>query len=546
MSDLNLDRYRTDFIAFVDDFIHVNELGKPFRLHNFQREILGAAFEFDENGRLLYDTIIYSTIKKSGKTFINDLVVTWWAFTQEAPNEIEVCANDLEQAQSRVFTGVCDIIRNNPALAGSAIILQKQITLSNATVIKALASDASGSAGSNHGLTSWDELWGYVSEGSVRLYEELTPVPTRTNSIRFITTYAGWEGESKLLWDLYKQAVGPEEHPEGQGERIHPDLPVYVNLAARVFAYWDHTPRLPWQTPEYYASQKKNLRPGTFTRLHENRWTTAVSVFLTPELWEPCVEPEHTPLPPVISERIPLFVGVDAGIKSDNAAVVAVYWQGDRLAIGAHRIWRPSKEHPLDIEATIEAYLEDLNSRYLLEKVLCDPYQLHRTITTLKAKGLPIEEFPQTQANTTRMGQGLWDLLQSRNLLAYPSEELRDQALATVAVENPRGWRIAKEKASRKIDAIVALSMAAVAAVAAKADAPSELVQRTVRLWAAPGDRPDDLPSSFTAKQFVQKELDLITLRPWARSETDRENILRWARRLNLRPQIKEKKPRYM
>jgi hypothetical protein len=43
---------------------------------------------------------------------------------------------------------------------------------------------------------------------------------------------------------------------------------------------------------------------------------------------------------------------------------------------------------------------------------------------------------------------------------------MRQQALSTVAVENPRGWRIAKEKASKKIDAIVALAMASVAAMA--------------------------------------------------------------------------------
>jgi hypothetical protein len=48
----------------------------------------------------------------------------------------------------------------------------------------------------------------------------------------------------------------------------------------------------------------------------------------------------------------------------------------------------------------------------------------------------------------------------------YPSDELRQQALSTVAIENPRGWRFAKEKASRKIDAIVALAMACCAAMA--------------------------------------------------------------------------------
>jgi hypothetical protein len=47
----------------------------------------------------------------------------------------------------------------------------------------------------------------------------------------------------------------------------------------------------------------------------------------------------------------------------------------------------------------------------------------------------------------------------------YPSDKLRQQALSTVAIENPRGWRIAKEKASKKIDAIVALAMACCAAM---------------------------------------------------------------------------------
>ena len=63
------------------------------------------------------------------------------------------------------------------------------------------------------------------------------------------------------------------------------------------------------------------------------------------------------------------------------------------------------------------------------------------------------------------MGQTLFDLLNGRNLRLYRAEDLRQQALSTVAVENPRGWRIAKEKASRKIDAIVALAIACVAAM---------------------------------------------------------------------------------
>ena len=458
-----LDHYRTDPVAFIDDLVRFNELGKPFRLLDHQREILRLAFPFDGDGRLSYDTIIYSCIKKSGKTTINAAVTLWWAWTQEAPNEILIIANDLEQSIGRVFKAMAGIIRHNPELVRSAEVQARQILLSNGTTITAIASEYAGAAGSNHGLTSWDELWGYSSETSRRLWEELTPVPTRRNSIRFITTYAGWENESDLLSDLYKQGVGEEEHPGAQGEHIHPNLPVYVNREARLFVYWDHQPRMPWQTPAYYESQKRNLRSGTYLRLHENRWASAESAFITPELWDPCVDQVLSPLLP--TREHPLFVGVDAGIKHDTAAVVGVRWDGDKLALVDHRIWRPSPAEPLDLETTIEEYLRELHGGYLVKEILCDPYQLHRSITTLKEAGLKIREFPQTIGNTTLMGQTLFDLLNGKNLKLYPAENLRQQALNTVAVENPRGWRIAKEKASKKIDAIVALAIASVAAM---------------------------------------------------------------------------------
>ena len=115
---------------------------------------------------------------------------------------------------------------------------------------------------------------------------------------------------------------------------------------------------------------------------------------------------------------------------------------------------------------TVEEDLRELNEQNDVVEIFADPYQMHRSITTLQAAGVPIKEYAQTQANCTLMGQTLFDLLTGLNLEVYPSDELRQQALSTVAVENPRGWRIAKEKASKKIDASVALAMACVAAMA--------------------------------------------------------------------------------
>jgi hypothetical protein len=461
----DLHRYARDPVAFTDDLIRVNELAQPFRLTAYQRALDRAAFVFDAEGRLPWDTLVDARVKKSAKTFDNGRRLVWWAFTQEAPNELFTLANDQEQSESRVFATAARLIRHNPALARSAVVNdRRRIVLTNGTEIRALASEYAGAAGSNHGLTSWDELWAYTSEGSRRLWEELTPVPTRRNSVRLITTYAGWEGESELLWELYTAGVGPEEHPDGQAARIHPTLPLYLNREARVLCLWDHQPRFPWQTTAYYAAQRRTLRAGSYLRLHENRWTTAETTFITPALWDPCVDPTHRPL---LGRRpgVRLYVGVDAGIKHDSSAVVSVYWDGDRLALAGHRIWQPSPTAPLDLEATIEAHLRELAARFDVARILCDPYQLHRSITTLQAAGLPIEEFPQTTGNVTRAGQVLFDLLTGKNLTLYPADDLRAQALQTVAVESPRGWRIAKEKAARKIDAIVALAIAGTAAI---------------------------------------------------------------------------------
>ena len=47
----------------------------------------------------------------------------------------------------------------------------------------------------------------------------------------------------------------------------------------------------------------------------------------------------------------------------------------------------------------------------------------------------------------------------------YPDDDVRLAVSRCVALETTRGWRIAKEKASHKIDVVVALAQAALAVV---------------------------------------------------------------------------------
>jgi hypothetical protein len=67
--------------------------------------------------------------------------------------------------------------------------------------------------------------------------------------------------------------------------------------------------------------------------------------------------------------------------------------------------------------------------------------------------------------NLTSASQNLFELIKAQNIVAYRDKDLRLAVQRSVAVENPRGWRIAKEKVSHKIDVVVALAQAALAAV---------------------------------------------------------------------------------
>jgi phage terminase large subunit-like protein len=427
------------------------EENEPIHFEKHQRKILGYAFKLDSEGRLPYSTVVYSCVKKSGKTTLLAIVALWVGCELAPKTEVILAANDLEQTTGRAYKEAVNIIERNPALRKRvASITNKEITLLDGTVIRAIPQDASGEAGVVRlSMSGWDELHGYVSERSYRLWDELTNVPTQKISFRLVVTYAGYTGESTLLENLYKRGMA--------GKRLWRALPVWVN--GPLFFYWDTKPRMPWQTAAYYKAQRQELRPLAYKRLHENQWVSSESDFFEIEKWDKCVDKHHRP--PLPDKSIKLRVAMDASTKGDRSAIVSTYDEDGRVKLGPKRFWQPSKKHPMDLEETMEKYILELHVGYTLLSVRYDPYQLHRSATTLRKKGVPMEEYPQTTGNLTAIGKNLYDLVEYRNIVLYESDDLRQEAQNAVAKETERGFRIVKDKASKKIDQIIALAMAA-------------------------------------------------------------------------------------
>jgi phage terminase large subunit-like protein len=454
MTEFSLAYYRERPIEFITECLFDPETGQPFELLPAERQFLNHAFTFTPDGGLLYREWVYSCPKKSGKTtFAAMVMITVLLLYGGSFPEAFALANDQEQAQSRVFEFIKRIILASPSLKNEAQITQYKITFPafNAT-ISAIASDAGSAAGSNPVISCFDELWAYTSERSRRLFDEMTPPPTRKIACRLTVTYAGFEGESVLLEELYRR--GKQQPLVGE------DLYAGDGLCM----FWSHKPIAPWQD-EAWLSDMRRQRPSLYQRHVLNEFASSSSQFVELSKWDRCVDHSIGHLPP--DPSLSVWVGIDASYKHDQTAICSVTFDQNRqqARLVTHRIFQPSPDQPLDFERTVEAYLLDLASKYNLRGCFYDPWQLQASAQRLSKAGLPLEEFPQTSANLTQATQNLFDLIESQSLLMYPAADLRLAISRCVAIEGPRGWRIGKEKSAFKIDAIVALAMALFAAV---------------------------------------------------------------------------------
>jgi hypothetical protein len=289
-------------VRIIEREYYLKETGETLKLEPHQRRIINAAFALDERGKQRYRTLVYSAPKKSGKTEIGSALT--YAFLRLYGGQCYSIANDQEQASSRMFQRVVETLElmreKDPHLYlkvihpdyAEKIFKGRVIRFSPADQINPgphelayIPNDFRGEAGGMPALTMWDELWGYSSSSSERLWTEMQPVPTLPVSMRIVTTYAGFYGESHLLYSIYESLVDPDPHTEEpRGNRVTglEDLPCFEK--GSYFCYWDHEARMPWHTLEFMEEARSdpslNGREQEYERIWRNRWITGLDAFI--------------------------------------------------------------------------------------------------------------------------------------------------------------------------------------------------------------------------------------------------------------------------
>ena len=433
----------------------------------FQRRILGHCLT-SKDGALPYKTVVYSTIKKSGKSTVAGAVGSWYASEAPPHSEIVSAANTLEQAGNRGFAAM-----QYDGRLKSTKNLKDEIQYPNGTIALAVAKKYASVAGGQNDLVLWDELHGLTDEMSSRFWSELTLSPTSKYPLRFIVSYAGYENEDpNLLLDLYKHIVKngkPVEELKDIVDR-NGDPVCWASEDGQSFAYWDTEPRMPWQTPDYYEAEAAALRPLDFLRLHRNQWVTSVSPYIDVTWWDAAVErgTQAGLIAPLYMagdhpfRGYPVSLAVDVGVKQDCSSVVGVYFDAKRVRVGlaCASVW-PTMGVGIDLEATVEAYVQEMYKKLKVISIVYDRTNFHRSMTTLKKKGFPMTEFSQQPGSMTKASKALYDALRNGVFEAYPEPTLRDHLKYSVSKASSQGFRISKEhNAKYKIDGAVALAMA--------------------------------------------------------------------------------------
>jgi phage terminase large subunit-like protein len=462
-------------VAFAETLYHVDRAwipschawrtvrNHPIVLMDWQKRLLRDVFPPENGGRPMVRNFLYSANKKLGKSCIAGVVGAYLAAT-EPGSEVYVCAADKDQARDRVYKSIRYAVERGP-LGDFAKVYRDRIEWSNGAVVQAFPMDYKGAAGGEPVAVIFDELHTYTYELEHRLWDEMVIPPTLPYGIRWVSSYAGWEGESTLLREVWDTVEA--------GAKVNSWPPMYRNDAAGWWGIIIQGERgydlAPWTQDgrgrRFLAEAQQSERVLSYRRLFLNEWVVNEEAYIQPEWWDACQQSLPGLQP---GDRTPLVVGLDASVSGDCSALVAVSRRPGRpqdVAVRHCFIWNPADLGGQVVQsATIEPTLRHLVDSFNVVCCVFDPFQLAKLAQDFRREGVGVwlEEFSQGDKRLLADTQ-LRQMIIARRV-AHDGNPLLRQHVAINAAARVSGenrLRIVKKARGAHVDAAVALSMAA-------------------------------------------------------------------------------------
>lgn len=449
--------------------------GQPVRLRPWQKSWLYRLYELNPDGSRRWRRALIGVPKGNGKSpfaawvaaveLAGPVVFDHW--TAKGPRGVlrtspvvPVGAASFEQADL-VFAELRNIFDNDASpLKGFAETFETEILLKGRP---GRAYRVAATRGTNDGgrpsCFIADELHEWATPAQEGCHLVISNGATkRADSLELKITTAGSDLES-LLGRLYQLGRKVEA-----GQAIDDRLLFIWHEAADTYdlqdpeqlraALWSCNPAAgDFLDVEERAAKFAEIPEFEFRRYFLNQWTRAAESWLPPGTWARCQSDLE------LAPDWPVWVGVDMALKHDSVAVVACQPQdGGRLVVRS-RVWRPADDR-IDV-AAVENHLRALHRDLDVREFAYDPAYFERSAQALLDEGLPMVEFPQSPQRMVPACQHAYELITSGRIAHDGDPTLRDHVESAAQREGERGWTLSKGKSRRKIDACIAMVIAA-------------------------------------------------------------------------------------
>jgi hypothetical protein len=447
-------QYASDPILFEEEQFVLPETRKPIKLEPWQRDWILKPLFYDltaEGGRK-YNIALIGLPKKNGKSTLGAGIGVWFMYAGERYGEIIIAANAKDQASMIIYTKMRRSITLNPNLKQGTTLLKDALEVkSTGTTARCVAHQYETAAGLNPNLTIFDELWAFSDR---RFYDELTVVPTRRDPLIVIVTYAGYE-QKGLLWELYCDGLaGTPILDTGS-----PDIIVRRGEKdPRMFMLWSHKNLASWVTPEYLKSQRGRLPPEVYARLHENRWVSLASQFITPEdIAAMHLQPWIMQTRASPDRLLQYIVATDLGLSHDRTARVVGHYDplDGQIYVDNIRVWQGTTDQHVDIRE-VEEDLVQCAHDFRAHKLVIDPWQMEYVIQRLKSTYSVVPFNPNTEM--PHLSQIFVNMLRSHRIVCYQESALEEELRNTIIKQTMAGWRI-DHVGKKHNDIVIALGM---------------------------------------------------------------------------------------
>ena len=435
--------------------------GRPFLIEDWQRSnIVRPIFgTLNRDGTRYYREAVIGLPRWQGKSQGVAGLGLACLFTEPThEGEYYVIASNMIQA-GIVFNKAKRIILQDPLLRKIARVYRRVIEVpETGAIFRTMPWNADSAQGYHPTVAIIDEY--HVHRDASMREALLSGMVGTKNGLLLTITTAGKERKGPL-WELLVALTGKPRPYRGQAEG---DLRAWVYWVGASDEddgtdpkVWRRVNPASWITAKSLREQFKTLPFPTFERYHLNRFPSKGTNRAYPgALWHRCAAR------PQIDTETPSTIGLDASWTRDTTALV--FDQVD--AAGYHNplawVWHRDESLGYIDHDAVEAKVIELCEDFNVTRIGCDPNYFTRSMLRLQNEfGLPIEEFKQNDVKMSAASMMWLDVLKEGRCRHGGNPDLTDQVLNAGLKETPYGWRLTKVQNELKIDAAVALVMAA-------------------------------------------------------------------------------------